>query len=302
VFSQIKTHKIGIAINAKSFRYTSPKTVKDFAPIELREKALNKKQGSLDNVVEGADKLEAIVTQSQQAALDVYNCLLLSGVAPECARDVLPTSLNTTFVMTGSIQALLNFILLRDAPDAQKEIRLVAQEIRKHMNEAYPATMDVFSAYVEEYQEMIARLRLRKKQLLHQALNNYSYEKHGWEDKYKKHEASPIKGIVIDSYKMQVIEATKETWEDIKLKYYVGNAQEMYEWLQNNQGIILQSLHKATIKVDGNNTMYMLDHTGKPFSLYGNLHEGMWAMLHRGRIYVLSDEAYRNLNLRKGTQ
>lgn len=61
---------------------------------------------------------------------DLYNALIDAGVARECARFILPSCTTTTLLMTGSIRSWIHFLSIRDAPEAQKEMVLIAQEIK----------------------------------------------------------------------------------------------------------------------------------------------------------------------------
>lgn len=58
-----------------------------------------------------------------------YNKLLEQGVKKEDARFVLPEATTTELIVTGNLQAWLDFINLRSGKDAQWEIRNVAIEI-----------------------------------------------------------------------------------------------------------------------------------------------------------------------------
>lgn len=55
-------------------------------------------------------------------------CLAL-GMAKEQARMMLPMSIMTEVVWTASLQAIQNFVALRNADDAQTEIRTLAQQM-----------------------------------------------------------------------------------------------------------------------------------------------------------------------------
>lgn len=58
-----------------------------------------------------------------------YNKLLEQGVKKEDARFVLPEGTTTSLIVTGNLQAWLDFIKLRTGKDSQWEIRNVATEI-----------------------------------------------------------------------------------------------------------------------------------------------------------------------------
>ena len=51
---------------------------------------------------------------------------------------VLPLATTTKIHMTGSIRSWIHFLELRDDSHAQKEIQLVAQEIKKHFRKQFP--------------------------------------------------------------------------------------------------------------------------------------------------------------------
>lgn len=67
-----------------------------------------------------------------------YNDLLQLGVAREQARAILPLSQYTTVIWTASLQAILNFIELRDHDHAQWEIREYAKVMKDYIVENFP--------------------------------------------------------------------------------------------------------------------------------------------------------------------
>lgn len=60
---------------------------------------------------------------------DSYKKLINRGVSKEQARTVLPLNLNTTFIWTGSLWAIIHLFNLRLKPDAQQETREFAQKM-----------------------------------------------------------------------------------------------------------------------------------------------------------------------------
>jgi thymidylate synthase (FAD) len=73
-----------------------------------------------------------------QKAQAVYNELLAAGVKKEDARFVLPEGTATELIVTGNLQAWLDFIRLRSGPEAQREIREVAITINNILSEHCP--------------------------------------------------------------------------------------------------------------------------------------------------------------------
>jgi thymidylate synthase (FAD) len=124
---QIFKHQTGISVNSISGRYV------DFSDSytiirEWRKQSKSSKQGS-EGLIEyqvDASKIEDDVIKACKAA---YNSLLNMGVSKEQARSVLPLSLNTTFIWTGSLLALFHLFNLRIKPDAQVETREIADEM-----------------------------------------------------------------------------------------------------------------------------------------------------------------------------
>lgn len=70
-----------------------------------------------------------------QTAYRHYQELLAAGVKKEDARFVLPEGTQTELVVTGNLQAYLDFVKLRMDKHAQWEIRNVAREINNQLAE-----------------------------------------------------------------------------------------------------------------------------------------------------------------------
>ena len=136
-------HQIGLSRNEVSRRYVD--SVPECwipAADNVRERDPKAKQGSKATAVEDADETRDIIRAATEAAVHTYEVLLSKGVAPEIARTVLPQSMYTTFVETGSLAAYARICHLRLDPTAQKEIRLYAGIIDQLMREAFPVSWD----------------------------------------------------------------------------------------------------------------------------------------------------------------
>jgi len=112
-----------------------------FEPIELRAQCEDNRQSStevinplLSNGVSSSSAIKVHLQRSHQ----LYNELLEVGVAREQARMVLPLATTTKIHMTGSIRSWIHFLELRDDEHAQKEIQMVAKEIKKYFIEQFP--------------------------------------------------------------------------------------------------------------------------------------------------------------------
>ena len=134
-------HQIGLARNEVSRRYVSD-TPECWIPSvdDLREKDPKVKQGSKDSPVEDADTLHTRVSQFMENAVAFYEYLLSKKVAPEVARCVLPQSMYTEFIETGSLAAYARLYKLRTDPTAQREIQEYARLIGEHCEKAFPVS------------------------------------------------------------------------------------------------------------------------------------------------------------------
>lgn len=134
-------HTVGLTRNEVSRRYVSDEP--DFwEPKEFRLKHESKKQGSSDDTLDGYDSDRALgyVRDAADQALESYNNLLHLGVAPEIARTVLPVSMYTEFIETGSLYAYARICKLRNQPDAQKEIQEYARAIDSIISTRFPTS------------------------------------------------------------------------------------------------------------------------------------------------------------------
>lgn len=130
-------HTIGFARNEVSRRYVdSPPEL--YVPQELRERDPNLKQGSKECVIENNEEVVKLLEGASREAERVYQELLQKKVAPEVARMILPQSMYTEFIETGSLYAYARLCKLRLDPHAQREIQLYAEAVSKALETAFP--------------------------------------------------------------------------------------------------------------------------------------------------------------------
>jgi thymidylate synthase (FAD) len=132
-------HTVGFARNEVSRRYVDDEP-ECWIPDVLRARDANKKQGSKDEPIQNHDDVMKHTVNFTKGALEFYNFLLKEGVAPEIARSVLPQSMYTEFVETGSLSAYARLCSLRLDPQAQKEIREFADVLSKMMEAKFPVS------------------------------------------------------------------------------------------------------------------------------------------------------------------
>jgi thymidylate synthase (FAD) len=132
-------HQIGFSRNEVSRRYVD--STPDCwipSPDELRERDPKLKQGSKETPVESAAFLHEKIDELSTQCLQLYADLLDQGVAPEIARTVLPQSMYTEFIETGSLAAYARLYKLRTSPDAQREIQAYANAIGELLSSKFP--------------------------------------------------------------------------------------------------------------------------------------------------------------------
>jgi thymidylate synthase (FAD) len=136
-------HTIGLARNEVSRRYvdTPPECWIPF-PNEIRERDPRLKQGSKSTPVDDSERIHSILSNQTNAALKTYHDLLENHVAPELARTILPQSMYTEFIETGSLAAYARLCRLRLNPAAQKEIRDYAEAISVCLAAKFPVSWE----------------------------------------------------------------------------------------------------------------------------------------------------------------
>jgi thymidylate synthase (FAD) len=96
------------------------------------------------------DELAEATREAQREAYAhayrTYETLLERGVAKEIARNVLPVGIYTMFYWTVNARSLMNFISLRNAETAQREIRRYAEAVEALFGERMPVTHAAFVA------------------------------------------------------------------------------------------------------------------------------------------------------------
>jgi thymidylate synthase (FAD) len=81
-----------------------------------------------------------------EAAYATYQRLVEAGVARELARCAIPVGAYTEFFWTVNARSLMNFVSLRAAETAQREIRRYAEACESFLAERMPVTYDAFLA------------------------------------------------------------------------------------------------------------------------------------------------------------
>lgn len=128
---QLFKHQVGVSVNSISGRYVDFSDSYYTIPFgEWRKQSKSSKQGS-EGFLNEEDQLRAFHIQDEIIARckGAYEDLLNLGVSKEQARSVLPLSLETEFIWTGSFLAFIHMCALRLKEDSQKETRDVVQSM-----------------------------------------------------------------------------------------------------------------------------------------------------------------------------
>jgi thymidylate synthase (FAD) len=134
-------HQIGFARNEVSRRYVDDRP-ECWVPLaeDLRERDPKIKQGSKPTTIQNAEEIHEIVFNHTQGCISMYEYLLGQNVAPEIARCVLPQTMMTEFIETGSLAAYARLYKLRSDVTVQKETRQYAEKIGVILSRCFPVS------------------------------------------------------------------------------------------------------------------------------------------------------------------
>lgn len=122
-----------------SQRYQDVTKVDDvpWEEVEIRQQATNNRQSSTEVfdplLYENYPHINAsmAITQHLKDSFDLYKELLKVGVAREVARMILPMATKTRLYITMNVRSVIHWLDLRDDDHAQKEVQLIAKEVKK---------------------------------------------------------------------------------------------------------------------------------------------------------------------------
>ena len=140
--AQILRHR-SFTFQEFSQRYADAKLLETIELPELRRQDDKNRQNSIDDLDSAVvEKLEKQMNTLFSSAFSLYNQMLDSGVAKECARMVLPLCTPTRIYMTGSCRSWIHYINLRSAHGTQKEHMVIAEGCRKVFTEQFPSVSE----------------------------------------------------------------------------------------------------------------------------------------------------------------
>lgn len=142
--SQWFKHTVGLTRNERSGRYVTS-DIEFYNPMIWRLQAKDKKQGS-SGESETSYYWQRAAHARAKDDLYLYNSMIKAGVAAEQARLVLPQSMYTEFIETGSLFAYSRIVGLRAQPDAQLETQKYAEAISSIVSNLFPVAWKELNA------------------------------------------------------------------------------------------------------------------------------------------------------------
>ena len=136
VARQLVKHQVGLVWNEISRRYVDYEP-ELYEPKEWRGRPQNSKQGSDGTVSIDSNEKHRLDMTMEQCKI-IYNSLIGKGIAPEQARMVLPQSMMTEWIWSGTLYAFARVCNLRCAKDTQEETRHIANQIHNICKEEFP--------------------------------------------------------------------------------------------------------------------------------------------------------------------
>lgn len=145
MFREWHRHRIGHSYNEMSGRYTELEPV-FYQPTEWRTQVGSAGAYTYAPITDADLTVDCnlMLEDAYAAAWDSYQGLLEAGVAREQARAVLPVGIYSKMYWSCNPRSLMHFIGLRNAPDAQAEIRELAAQAEEHFQQIMPVTWAAF--------------------------------------------------------------------------------------------------------------------------------------------------------------
>ena len=140
--AQILRHR-SFTFQEFSQRYADSNLLGEIELPELRRQDTKNRQNSIDDLDPAVvEKLEKQMNTLFSSSLALYNQMLESGVAKECARFVLPLATPTRLYMSGSVRSWIHYIELRSGHGTQKEHMDIANACKQIFTEQFPTVAE----------------------------------------------------------------------------------------------------------------------------------------------------------------
>ena len=138
IAAQILRHR-SFTFQEFSQRYADSRQLGEIPLPELRRQDYKNRQNSISDLSEEiVSEFNKKIKHQFNLNKQLYEEMLESGIAKECARFVLPLATPTRIYMTGSCRSWIHYINLRTANGTQKEHMDIAHECKKIFSKEYP--------------------------------------------------------------------------------------------------------------------------------------------------------------------
>ena len=133
IAAQVLRHR-SFTFQEFSQRYADSSLLSEKIPLpELRRQDTKNRQNSIDDInAFTRQKFEILMQHHFKEAMNLYQEMLDSGIAKECARNVLPLCVPTKMYMTGNLRNWIHYIQLRSSNGTQKEHMDIANLAKEH--------------------------------------------------------------------------------------------------------------------------------------------------------------------------
>lgn len=138
IAAQILRHR-SFSFQEFSQRYADVTSIGSPVVPSLRRQDQKNRQNSIDDLSsEQKANYYRRIAQLFAESDDLYREMVSSGVAKECARDVLPMASPTRMYMNGTIRSWLHYCDLRTGNGTQREHALIAAQVQDLLYEHLP--------------------------------------------------------------------------------------------------------------------------------------------------------------------
>lgn len=138
ISAQIIRHQ-SFSFQEFSARYADVSELGSAVIPHLRRQDHKNRQNSIDDLdPEMVGSYYRRISQLFEDAEHLYREMISTGVAKECARNILPMAAQTRIYMQGTLRSWIHYLQLRCDPATQAEHRQIAEEIKRIFCQQFP--------------------------------------------------------------------------------------------------------------------------------------------------------------------
>lgn len=138
ISAQILRHR-SFSFQEFSTRYADVGELGSSVIPHLRRQDTKNRQNSIDDLdSEQISGYYRRISQLFEDAEHLYHEMVSTGVAKECARNILPLATPTKLYMNGSLRSWIHYLLLRESHGTQMEHQIIAKQIKEIFCNQFP--------------------------------------------------------------------------------------------------------------------------------------------------------------------